>query len=126
MDLKDFSQSPDIQAGEILRAIEVAISPEAIEQAIAQTQRRPFAPVTYFAFDSWDEAHNFGSHRRQALHTSKGEESERFTSTLGSEDLEHAARHARELIRAMLLVACPFGSHTHNAQELPLPPVRRD
>jgi len=52
--------SPDIQAGEILRAIEVAISPEAIEQAIAQTQAEAFAPVTHFAFDSWDEAHNFG------------------------------------------------------------------
>jgi hypothetical protein len=39
MNLKDFSLvSPDIQAGEILRAIEVAIPPEAIEQAIAQTQ----------------------------------------------------------------------------------------
>ena len=38
MNLKDFSLvSPDIQVGEILRAIEVAIPPEAIESAIAQT-----------------------------------------------------------------------------------------
>ena len=38
MNLKDFSLvSPVIQAGEILRAIEVAIPPEAIEQAVAET-----------------------------------------------------------------------------------------
>lgn len=39
MNLKDFSLvSPVIQAGEILKAIEVAIPPEAIEQAIAETK----------------------------------------------------------------------------------------
>jgi hypothetical protein len=39
MNLKDFSLvSPVIQAGEILRAIEVAIPPEAIEQALTRSQ----------------------------------------------------------------------------------------
>ena len=39
MNLKDFSLvSPVIQASEILRAIEVAIPPEAIEQAVAHSQ----------------------------------------------------------------------------------------
>ena len=39
MNLKDFSLvSPVIQAGEILKAIEVAIPPEAIEQAITTSQ----------------------------------------------------------------------------------------
>ena len=39
MNLKDFSlRSPVIQAGEILRAIEVAIPPQAIEQAVADSQ----------------------------------------------------------------------------------------
>lgn len=38
MNLKDFSLvSPVIQAGEILKAIEVAIPPEAIEQAVADS-----------------------------------------------------------------------------------------
>ena len=38
MNLKDFSLvSPVIQAGEILRAIEVAIPPEAIERVLQQT-----------------------------------------------------------------------------------------
>jgi hypothetical protein len=38
MNLKDFSfVSPVIQAGEILRAIEVAIPPEAIERVLQQT-----------------------------------------------------------------------------------------
>jgi len=38
MNLQDFSLvSPEIQVGEILRAIEVAMPPEVIESAIAQT-----------------------------------------------------------------------------------------
>ena len=41
MHLKDFSwESPAIQNGEVLKAIEAAISPEIIEKVIVQSQAR--------------------------------------------------------------------------------------
>jgi len=122
MDLKDFSGvSPDIQAGEILRAIEVAISPEATSDR-SNTDLRPFAPVTHFAFDSWDEAHNFwkaivGKHCTRAKVGRVSDSPQPWevkTWNMRQDMLE-------KLIRAQLLAACSRCTH---AQELP--PVRRD
>lgn len=87
--------------------------------SITNEFRRHFAPVTYFAFDSWDEAHNFwkaivGKHCTRAL----VRESERFTS----QPWKVKTWNMRQGVLEKLIER----DHQRQTKSLPLPPIRRD
>jgi len=88
--------------------------------ATITNEMRHFAPVVYFAFDTWDEAHNFWKSitDQHLCGRAQVRESERFAScpwevkvwTLQKNVLEKLIE--RDLLR--------------QSQSLPVPPIRRD
>lgn len=79
-----------------------------------------FAQVAYFAFDSWDEAHNFWKHITDCQHCTRAQvrKSERFTWHLWE---VKTWGMPQSVLEKLIERDC-----NRKPQALPVPPIRRD
>ena len=86
--------------------------------AIITNEIRQFATISFFAFDSWDDAHIFWKHitDRHLCTRAQVREAERFISS----DWEVKTWGMSEAVLEKLI------ERDRQRQSLPLPPVRRD